>query len=48
MKELSNLVKISFVIAALYLVLRFGAQSRGLIVAGGSTWANLVKTLQGR
>lgn len=48
MKQLSDLVKLSFFVAALYLVLRYGAQSKGIITAGGSTWARLVRTLQGR
>lgn len=48
MKELSGLVRLSFILVALYLVLRYGAQSRRLLGTAFGGWRGLVTDLQGR
>lgn len=42
-----GLVRTSFMIVALYLVLRYAAGARGIIGAATNGWVNLVKALQG-
>lgn len=47
-KDLVGLVRTSFGLVALYLVVRNFGGAVAVFKAGGTVWANVIKALQGR